>query len=195
MALKQYVTDEKDYLVSLRRYFHAHPEVSLKEYNTCKKIEEELDKIGLLHKRVGETGVYAWIDGEKGEGKTIALRADMDALAMEDLKMTSLRSQFGFFIKPTQYKRQNPEVLVRLGNNRKVVFHRYYFDNGYMANLVYQVEDDQIEFCQSSVFKSWDNGEYHITYDTPVTEDVEDINTRKELLSFLRRVEELPSVK
>ena len=47
MALKQYVTDEKDYLVSLRRYFHAHPEVSLKEYNTCKKIEEELDKIGL----------------------------------------------------------------------------------------------------------------------------------------------------
>ena len=52
MALKQYVTDEKDYLVSLRRYFHAHPEVSLKEYNTCKKIEEELDKIGLLHKRV-----------------------------------------------------------------------------------------------------------------------------------------------
>ena len=44
----------------------------LKEYNTCKKIEEELDKIGLLHKRVGETGVYAWIDGEKGEGKTIA---------------------------------------------------------------------------------------------------------------------------
>ena len=61
MALKQYVTDEKDYLVSLRRYFHAHPEVSLKEYNTCKKIEEELDKIGLLHKRVGETGVYAWI--------------------------------------------------------------------------------------------------------------------------------------
>lgn len=93
MALKQYVTDEKDYLVSLRRYFHAHPEVSLKEYNTCKKIEEELDKIGLLHKRVGETGVYAWIDGEKGEGKTIALRADMDALAMEDLKTEEYRSQ------------------------------------------------------------------------------------------------------
>ena len=54
-----------------------------------------------------------------------------------------------------------------------------------MANLVYQVEDDQIEFCQSSVFKSWDNGEYHLTYDTPVTEDVEDINTRKELLSYV----------
>lgn len=72
-----------------------------------------------------------------------------------------------------------------MGNNRKVVFHRYYFGNGYMANLVYQVEDDRIEFCQSSVFKSWDNGEYHITYDMPVTEDVEDINTRKELLSYV----------
>lgn len=93
MALKQYVTDEKDYLVSLRRYFHAHPEVSLKEYNTCRRIEEELDKIGLPHERIGETGVYAWIDGEKGEGKTIALRADMDALAMEDLKTVEYHSQ------------------------------------------------------------------------------------------------------
>lgn len=93
MALKQYVTDEKDYLVGLRRYFHAYPEVSLNEYNTCRKIEEELDKLCIPHKKVGETGVYAWINGERGEGKTIALRADMDALAMEDLKTADYHSQ------------------------------------------------------------------------------------------------------
>lgn len=86
MAVKKYVSDQKEYLINLRRYFHSHPEVSLKEYNTCKRIEEELDKMEIPHRRVGETGVYAWIDGGKGTGKTIALRADMDALAMQDLK-------------------------------------------------------------------------------------------------------------
>lgn len=93
MALKQYVTDEKDYLIRMRRYFHAHPEVSLREYHTCERIEQELDQFGIPHRRVGETGVYAWIDGGRGPGKTVALRADMDALAMQDLKTVEYRSQ------------------------------------------------------------------------------------------------------
>lgn len=93
MELKKYVLDQKDYITSLRRFFHANPEVSLKEYNTCKKIEEELDKLSISHRRVGETGVYAWIDGKKGKRKTVALRADIDALAVEDLKDVSYRSQ------------------------------------------------------------------------------------------------------
>ena len=93
MAVKQYVAEEKDYLIRMRRYFHAHPEVSLKEYQTCRRIEEELDQIGLPHKRIGETGVYAWLDGGKGAGRIVALRADMDALAMQDLKEVEYRSQ------------------------------------------------------------------------------------------------------
>ena len=163
-------------------------------YHQGMTLRQFLNETGNSHLFIKKDGMVA-INTLLEQSGLKPISCDEALVAMEDLKMTSLRSQFGFFIKPTQYKRQNPEVLVRLGNNRKVVFHRYYFGNGYMANLVYQVEDDQIEFCQSSVFKSWDNGEYHITYDTPVTEDVEDINTCKELLSFLRRVEELPSVK
>lgn len=98
MALKDYVTTEKEYIINLRRYFHEHPEVSLKEFHTCKKIEQELDQLGIPHRRVGETGVYAWIDGEKEETKNsakkiVALRADMDALAMEDLKKVSYCSK------------------------------------------------------------------------------------------------------
>lgn len=93
MKIKDYIAEQKDYLIGLRRYFHAHPEPSLQEYETCRRIEEELDKDGIPHRRVGETGVYAWIDGEKGEGHTIALRADIDALRMEDLKTVSYHSQ------------------------------------------------------------------------------------------------------
>ena len=93
MEIKQYILEQKDYLIGLRRYFHAHPEPSLQEYETCRRIEEELDRDGIPHRRVGETGVYAWIDGEKGDGKTIALRADIDALRMQDLKTVSYHSQ------------------------------------------------------------------------------------------------------
>ncbi len=94
MQLKSYVEDERDYLIRMRRYFHAHPEVSLKEFHTCETIEKELDAVGIPHRRVGETGVYGWIDGGKGtEGHVVALRADIDALAMEDLKTVEYRSQ------------------------------------------------------------------------------------------------------
>ena len=86
MGIKPYIEKERDYLIGLRRYFHTHPEPSLEEYGTAKRIEEELDQTGIPHRRVGETGIYAWIDGEKGDGRTIALRADTDALRMQDLK-------------------------------------------------------------------------------------------------------------
>ena len=60
---KIYEEAEKDhsYVVALRRYFHAHPELPKKEFQTANKIEEELHKIGLETKRVGDTGVYAEI--------------------------------------------------------------------------------------------------------------------------------------
>ncbi len=94
MAIKGYILAEKEYLVNMRRQFHAHPEVSLKEFETCKTIERELDSMGIPHRRVGETGVYGWIDGKKaGDGKIIVLRADIDALAMDDLKDVPYCSQ------------------------------------------------------------------------------------------------------
>lgn len=94
MEIKDYIKNEEAYLINLRRYFHEHPEESLKEFNTCKKIEEELDKYGIEHRRVGETGVYAWINGSgTGEQRIIALRSDMDALKMKDLKNVEYKSQ------------------------------------------------------------------------------------------------------
>ena len=42
MSIKDYVKVEKEYIVSLRRYFHSYPEESLKEFNTAMKIEDEL---------------------------------------------------------------------------------------------------------------------------------------------------------
>lgn len=83
-AIHQEVATVYDYIVSLRRHFHQHPEVSLKEFETIQRIKEELDEIGIDYIPVGETGVLATLPGGKGAGKKILLRADIDALPLPD---------------------------------------------------------------------------------------------------------------
>ena len=79
------------YVVKLRKHFHRHPELGLHEYETSKKIKEELDKIGVSYSEIAETGVIAVIGN--GEGRKIALRADMDALALTENTGVSYSSQ------------------------------------------------------------------------------------------------------
>lgn len=86
MKIKEYVIKEKDNLIALRRWFHSHPEPSLQEYETCKKIVKELDSYGIPYQYISDTAIYATIKGQKGDGKIVALRSDIDALSMNDLK-------------------------------------------------------------------------------------------------------------
>ncbi len=86
MKLNERVLSKADHCIELRRWFHQHPELSLQEFNTALKIEEELNKLGIEHQRIGETGVYAKIQGKLGKGKILAIRADIDALKIQDLK-------------------------------------------------------------------------------------------------------------
>lgn len=72
-----------DYMVEMRRYFHENPEPSSEEYNTSAKIKSELDKMGIPYISIAGTGVIGTITGAK-PGKTVALRADMDALQVNE---------------------------------------------------------------------------------------------------------------
>ncbi|CAM3408170.1 M20 metallopeptidase family protein [Pseudostreptobacillus hongkongensis] len=78
----QFITEEVekiyDEVVNYRRYLHENPELSEKEYNTSKYIENYLNDLGVSYKKVADTGIYAYI--KNGEGKNLAFRADMDAL-------------------------------------------------------------------------------------------------------------------
>ena len=68
-------------VIALRRYFHMHPELGMQEYETSAKIREMLKVWDIAYENCGETGVIAKI----GQGKkTIALRADMDALSIQE---------------------------------------------------------------------------------------------------------------
>lgn len=81
--INTFINNNKDYIFSLRHYFHTYPELSGQEYETAKYIEKELDAFNIFHERVGDTGVYAEIDSGKS-GKTIMLRADIDALPIDE---------------------------------------------------------------------------------------------------------------
>ncbi len=70
--------------VALRQDLHAHPELSLKEMRTARIVAERLRGSGLeVHEGIGGHGVVATLRGT-GAGEAIALRADMDALAIEE---------------------------------------------------------------------------------------------------------------
>jgi amidohydrolase len=64
------------------KYFHQHPELSMKEDHTAQTIIDILSKAGIETKRVGKTGVVAEI--KNGEGPVVAMRADIDALPIKE---------------------------------------------------------------------------------------------------------------
>ena len=89
------VTTETDLeeMVATRRDLHAHPELAFEEVRTAGIVAERLKTLGLEPKSgVGRTGVVAMIDGGK-PGRTVLLRADMDALPIHEENDVAYRSQ------------------------------------------------------------------------------------------------------
>lgn len=92
MTIDSLVKCNKDYVISMRREFHKNPEPSFKEFNTSKRIKEELDKMEIEYVSCATTGVIATIKGNH-DGKTVALRGDMDALSVTELNNVEYKSQ------------------------------------------------------------------------------------------------------
>lgn len=79
-------------MVEIRRYMHQHPELSFQEVNTAQYIQSFYEKLGAeVSTNVGGNGVVAKIHGAK-PGKTVALRADFDALPIQDEKDVPYKS-------------------------------------------------------------------------------------------------------
>lgn len=78
--------EQEDYIISLRREFHRFPEVSNEEERTISRICEELDKMGISYVNVPNGGVFAFL-GDENKGKTVLLRADVDALPIQESEL------------------------------------------------------------------------------------------------------------
>ena len=82
--------------VEFRRHLHAHPELSFQEHETARYIEERMDALGIVHRRIAGTGVLATIRGSKTAEKdrqALVLRADIDALPIDERNDCTWRSE------------------------------------------------------------------------------------------------------
>lgn len=92
-ALREECQQLRDELIALRREFHRDPELGLHEYHTAARIERELDRCGIPHERVGETAVVGHLTGNGNGSGLVVLRADIDALPIQETNDVPYRSQ------------------------------------------------------------------------------------------------------
>lgn len=81
-------------LLAFRRDIHMHPELGYEEFRTQEKIYEALKDTGLeVSKEYGKTGVLATLYGQGGPGETVLIRADIDALPIQETNDLGFCSQ------------------------------------------------------------------------------------------------------
>jgi amidohydrolase len=91
--IKQLAQAHSPQFIRVRRHLHQHPELSFKEHHTCAYVRQQLMDIGITEiEVVAKTGLIATIKGEDS-GKTILLRADMDALPIQEENVVEYASQ------------------------------------------------------------------------------------------------------
>jgi amidohydrolase len=80
------VAEYQDELTAWRRHLHERPELGFEEHETAAFVAEKLRAFGCdeVHTEIGRTGVVAVVRGGQGGGRAIALRADMDALPIQE---------------------------------------------------------------------------------------------------------------
>ena len=98
------IKEIEPYIVAFRRELHRHPELSFGETATSGRIAGELDKAGIPYTRVAGTGILARIDGTVPSDRPVVLRADIDALPIQE--ETGL-----------EYASENPGVMHACGHD------------------------------------------------------------------------------
>ncbi|MBC1456335.1 amidohydrolase [Listeria newyorkensis] len=82
--IKVEVKRNEEKMIAFRRDLHRNPELSWQEIRTTNRVVTELERMGIAYRRMEPTGVVAELVGNRN-GKTVALRADMDALPVSEL--------------------------------------------------------------------------------------------------------------
>lgn len=92
-SIKRLAAEYAESIVASRRHLHANPELSYQEFNTAKFVADKLKSYGLKPQEgVAKTGVVVLIEGRNPSKKVVALRADMDALPIQEISQASYKS-------------------------------------------------------------------------------------------------------
>lgn len=93
-TVQQLAKNNLSQVIDIRRHLHAHPELSFEEYETSGYIALQLKALGIpFTKGIVKTGIVALIEGKNPSKKTIALRADTDALPINEANDVEYRSK------------------------------------------------------------------------------------------------------
>ena len=85
MRILPEILESAESIAQIRRNIHAHPELRFEEKRTAELVADALSSWGIpVFKGLGRTGVVGRLDGDLGPGKMIGLRADMDALPLQE---------------------------------------------------------------------------------------------------------------
>jgi len=85
MKLLPEILESAEVIQAIRRDIHAHPELCFEEKRTSDVVAQQLESWGIkIHRGLGKTGVVGIIEGSLGKGRSIGLRADMDALPLQE---------------------------------------------------------------------------------------------------------------
>ncbi len=94
MTIRTEVLQLKDEMIGIRRDLHAHPELGFEEHRTAQVIEDQLRSLGLEPRRMAGTGVVAdLVGGAADSGPVLLLRADIDALPIQEANDVPYRSR------------------------------------------------------------------------------------------------------
>ena len=96
MKPTDYITRWHDQFTAIRRDLHAHPELGFEEHRTARVVQETLAALGIEHHTgIGKTGVVAVIPGRSAaSGRAVGLRADMDALPLQEENEFAHKSRY-----------------------------------------------------------------------------------------------------
>lgn len=93
-SIKRLAAEYAENIVAARRHLHANPELSYQEFNTAKFVVDKLRSFGLKPQEgIAKTGVVVLIEGRNPSKKIVALRADMDALPIQELNQVTYKSK------------------------------------------------------------------------------------------------------
>ncbi len=96
MKPSEYIARWHDEFTGIRRDLHAHPELGFEEHRTARVVQEQLAALGIEHHTgIGKTGIVAVIAGRSNSsGRSVGLRADMDALPMQEENEFAHKSRY-----------------------------------------------------------------------------------------------------
>ena len=96
MKPQDHIARWHDEFTAIRRDLHAHPELGFEEHRTARVVQERLAALRIEHHAgIGRTGIVAVIRGARdGSGRSVGLRADMDALPMQEENHFAHRSRY-----------------------------------------------------------------------------------------------------